>query len=381
VTKTELQSAVDACALAAAQELRPGVTPSDPQAVNRAVSAGMTAGNRNNVGFQAAGVGFVAGDILFSDRLSNNANPPVYPFGYVAASAANPATTRYAMCSKTVGGVASWFMQVLQSFIGSASAGQSVTAWAVATLAPSQTNCAIPLGICEKGPASSNYGLTPGSWISDNFGSPSSGNFGWVDFSPPNGGASELAALLTGSGQCNLNVSTPVGQTGSLGNAAAKAWNSRFGLYQNGNGNPSLTTATPDFSGYAYTPTNWPTKSGAFSNFQSQRASFATYEGNAATGLSIGNAYSSVSSAQLASNGADRRMVTAPVLNCAAWSGGATTAPIDAWACVMMLHPVSSTSDMLYLEIVALSSTPGNPCATSGLAGGTAGPLVPVLVQ
>ena len=42
VTKTELQSAVDACALAAAAELRPGVVPPDPQAVNRAVSAALT---------------------------------------------------------------------------------------------------------------------------------------------------------------------------------------------------------------------------------------------------------------------------------------------------------------------------------------------------
>ena len=46
VTKTEMQSAMDACALAAAAELRPGVTPPDSLAVSRAVSAGMTAGNQ-----------------------------------------------------------------------------------------------------------------------------------------------------------------------------------------------------------------------------------------------------------------------------------------------------------------------------------------------
>ena len=54
VMKTELQSANDACALAAASELRPGLSPADTEAVNRAISAGMTAGNRNKVGFQAA---------------------------------------------------------------------------------------------------------------------------------------------------------------------------------------------------------------------------------------------------------------------------------------------------------------------------------------
>src|SRR5690349_10129514 len=86
VTKTELQSAMDACALAASAELRPGLTPTDALAVSRAVSAGMTAGNRNNVGFQAAAAGITAADIYFSDRLSNNANPPSFPFGYVSST-------------------------------------------------------------------------------------------------------------------------------------------------------------------------------------------------------------------------------------------------------------------------------------------------------
>src|SRR5690349_24551964 len=57
VMKTELQSADDACALAAASELRPGLSPADTDAVNRAISAGLTAGNRNNIGFQAAPAG------------------------------------------------------------------------------------------------------------------------------------------------------------------------------------------------------------------------------------------------------------------------------------------------------------------------------------
>src|SRR5687768_18468509 len=54
VTKTELQSATDACALAAAAELKPVVNPPDLQAVTRAVSAGITAGTRNRVDLQSA---------------------------------------------------------------------------------------------------------------------------------------------------------------------------------------------------------------------------------------------------------------------------------------------------------------------------------------
>jgi Flp pilus assembly protein TadG len=72
VTKTELQSALDACALAAAAELRPGVSPPDTQAVNRAVSAALTTANRNKVVFQANSAAISAADIYFSDRLSNN---------------------------------------------------------------------------------------------------------------------------------------------------------------------------------------------------------------------------------------------------------------------------------------------------------------------
>ena len=112
---------------------------------------------------------------------------------------------------------------------------QSVSATAVATLAPSQVNCGIPLAMCSKGSATGAppFGLNVGQWYSSRFsaGGGISGNFNWIDFTPPSGGESELSSLMTGSGVCNLNVTTPVGQTGVLGNAMAKAFNSRFGLY------------------------------------------------------------------------------------------------------------------------------------------------------
>lgn len=390
VTKTELQSAMDSCSLAAAAELRPGVVPPDPQAINRAVNAGILAGNRNNVDFQSQGAGIAASDILFSDRLSNNTS--TFPYGYVSSTSANYATARYAMCARAQGGIGTWFIQVLEDFLGAPSGPKTVGAWAAATLEPSQTNCAIPLGVCEMGSPPS-YGLTPGQWIGGRFssGGGSTGSFDWIDFTPPAGGANELAGLLTGAGQCNLNVTTPVGQTGSLGNAAAKAWNSRFGLYQSGSGNPNLSTATPDFTGYSYTGTNWLSQSNAFPDFQNKRTAFASYgntvdtvsAGNTITGLSISNAYNVAThgaGGQLATNGADRRLVTAPIVNCSGWQS-AQTVPIDAWACVLMLHPIANPTDDVHMEFVSLSNTPGNPCATSGLGGGTAGPLVPVLVQ
>src|SRR5688500_14245485 len=95
VTKTELQTAMDACALAAAAELRPSLNPPDVLAVSRAVSAGITAGTRNRVDLQAAPPAITAADIYFSDRLSDNST--TFPFGYLPAAAANPATARYVL--------------------------------------------------------------------------------------------------------------------------------------------------------------------------------------------------------------------------------------------------------------------------------------------
>jgi hypothetical protein len=46
-----------------------------------------------------------------------------------------------------------------------------------------------------------------------------------------------------------------------------------------------------------------------------------------------------------------------------------------------MLHPIGAPGDVVSMEYVGLASDPGSPCATSGLGGGTFGPLVPVLTQ
>jgi hypothetical protein len=387
VMKTELQSANDACALAAASELRPGVSPPDTDAVNRAISAGLTAGNRNNIGFQNVSAGITAADIYFSDRLSNNTT--TFPFGYVSSNAANPATAKYVMCAHAATGITSWLMQMVQGLLGTNSGPNTVFAFATATIAPAQTNCGIPLGVCSKGPAP-NFGFNTGDWISGRFSSGGglTGNFNWIDFTPPSGGESELAALITGQGQCNLNVTTPVGQTGSLGNAAAKAWNTRFGLYQGSN---NITNAPPDYTGYGYTSTNWPSQSNAFPDFQAKRLAFASYgnttdtvtAGNTITGLSINNGYSVAThgaGGQLGINGADRRVVTAPVVDCSGWAS-AQTVPIIGWACVLMLHPIADPSQDVHMEYLGNPSVVGSPCVTFGLAGGTTGPLVPVLVH
>ena len=391
VTKTELQSATDACALAAAAELKPGVTPPDLQAIARAVSAGITAGTRNRVDLQSAAATLTAANIYFSDRLSDNST--IFPFGYLPSGSADPATARYVLCVTGQGGIASYFMHILESFLGGTPTNKGVGAWATATLQPAQLNCAIPLGVCNPAGTSSDpfAGMTVGQWFRSKTPTPQppgTGSFDWIDFTPSaGGGASELADMIKGSGACNVPAAgTPVGQQGNI-ESLDKAWNTRFGLYK---GSDSPATATPDYTGYGYNPANWnPSIGNAFNgtsatgipNFLASRGSNSSYQGIP------GQGYSTSPSSVHASNGADRRLVTAPVVNCAAWAGtNPQQIPVLGYACMLMLHPMTHPSDPLYsvevwLEYRGPSNDPNSPCNTSGVAGGTAGPLVPVLVH
>lgn len=387
VTKTELQSAMDACALAAAAELK-----ADPQAIERAVSAGITAGNRNAVGFQAASANVTAADILFSDRLSDNST--TYPFGYVANTAADPATSSYAMCARAETGIVTWFMQVLQGMIGSPVTTGTVGAWATATLVSSQINCALPIGLCKLPSAPSTnplQGLVVGQWVTSKLTASATGSFDWIDFTPPGGGASELGNIIKGQGQCSLATGgTEVGEQGNKA-SLGKAWNTRFGLYKGGD---TPETAPPDFTGYAYTPTSWPSKfdayggsSGTTPNFRTARAGYLPYQGDAASGIAMNGGYTNSSNATLQASGADRRIVTVPVVDCTSWAASTPqTVPILDYACVLMLHPMSNDNgpaagEEVWLEYRGAANSAASPCSTSGLAGGTAGPLVPALVH
>ena len=69
----------------------------------------------------------------------------------------------------------------------------------------------------------------------------------------------------------------------------------------------------------------------------------------------------------------DRRIATVPVLD------GANKV-ID-YLCVFLLHPMSGPNDDVRIEIIGSAGALSSPCTTSGLPGGSAGPLVPVLVR
>ena len=386
VNKTELQNAADACALAAARELTCSVAPCPESNLTNARAAGVFVAGRGNRDLQSTPVVIAPNDVRFSTALAPNDL-------YRSIAEGADATSRYVMCIARSTGIVPWFMGVLG--IGA----QDVNASAVATLAPAQTNCGIPIALCQEEGQSHTppFGLVKGKWYGGmpRSGGGLTGNYSWVDFSPPAGGASELEGLLKGAGICDLVVTNPVGQTG-MAQGAADAFNSRFGLYKNGAGNPQSSDAPPDYTGFAYTSADttsggthsWPAGADALSDFLSKRNVNAPYgnpdaaAGNAVTGLSIANAFRPAQAPELASSGADRRLVVMPIVDCDAWQSTQTT-PINSWACVLLLYPMDGPTSPVWFEYLGLSSDPTSPCATSGSVGGpgSVGPQVPALVQ
>ncbi len=379
VNKTELQNAADACALAAARELD-----GNADALSRADNVGVVVGKQNLVGFQDAEVELTSANLRYSEHLSPND-------AYQTSANADPAKAKFVMCTVKRSGIGMWFMGV-RGF-----GDQTVGAYAVATLLPAQTSCALPIGFCEnKSPAAScpeggvpdKHGLCVGDWRNGRF-EASDGSFGafnWIDFVDKDGGTSDLGELLI-TGLCEIpDVSEVKYAEPGVAQAAAKAWNSRFGLYPpgGGTGNPSPTgtpPATADWTGYSYTTTTegkvaWPAQRNAFADFLAHRVTNDPYQGDKESGLKLTGSYTSIEAPA-----ADRRVVPVPIINCTLWGPGKQVV-IEDWACVLMLHPIGNpSSEDVYMEYRGLASTPGSPCASYGLAGGTIGPLIPVLVQ
>jgi Flp pilus assembly protein TadG len=378
VEKTELQNATDACALAASRELTCAAAPCAASFLDNAVASGRAVAARNNVNFQSAGVDIAPGDIKFATTFLPNSNPP--NFGYVSQADANSALQyKYVMCTARQTGIIPWFMQVLGA------GSQSVSAQAVATLAPAQANCAIPIGLCMSAtgtPTDPYAGLVVGDWTSIT--STESGKSRWVDFTPPGGGAHELALMFTGTGGCN--VPPPGSQVGEPGTKTSleKAWNTRFGLYKGGD---TISSAPPDYTGYAYTATSWPLGRNAYSgtspngapNFLSARANHSIFQGDS-SGITLQGGYTYSTAGQLTSLGSDRRLVTVPVVECPMKN---ERYPVRGYACALMLHPIEKDDDEPRIEYLGKSSDSNSPCATSGAVGGPngVGPKVPALMQ
>ncbi|MEP6604550.1 MAG: pilus assembly protein TadG-related protein [Nitrosospira sp.] len=384
VVKSELQNSADACALAAVREL----AGANINQLTLAEAAGITAGMRHNVLFQGEPVPFTVDDsVTFSQTLNGFYQPKA------ATSSTEAILMRYVRCAVERGGIATWFIQILNVLPGITIGNQAVAAAAVATRLPSQTiSCAIPVAICSSA-------VTPapavGTWLQSLIGPGGSGSgtgnltgsFIWADHTPPGGGASELGENFIGAGACNLPaIGAQVGEAGVI-STLATYWNSRFGIYQ---GSAQQSESVSDYTGYAYTdaPGSWPKKFNAFVDFRIKRGTYAAYQGNTTTGLSISGTVSD--SGNLQASGGDRRLASVAVVDCAGFTNGSAIASVQSWACVLMLHPINDSpggsgtgANRMYLEYLGRSDDQGSPCTTSGLPGGpgSGGTLVPALVR
>ncbi len=385
IVKSELQTAMDSCALAAAQELD-----LQPSAIDRARSAGLTAGNLNRVNFQSAnwsGQGqLINADITFKDS------------SYVAT--ADPALAQYAQCQHTQPAVQLWLLRALGAFSGNTAGFPSthdVLASAVATRAHGQTTCPIPVAAKPKaGGVAPDYGFTPGEWVTvlTSQSSIPGGYIGWANLDGSNS-ASETRAEM--NGKCGTRVNDVLGTPGTQ-TTIAEDWNYRFGIYKSMPSFPSDPSyKRPDYSGYSYTDNNWPPDpsnpnvrnaysgspySGSAQNFATQRANFA------ACGSSVSNCESIIdrrlnsfqhvaaSGGGAASHGlwgTNRRIVIVPVTD-------GVNRVVD-FLCMLMLQPLSVPMADVQLEYIGNASRRDSPCSFSGMPGGSAGPLVPALVR
>jgi uncharacterized membrane protein len=124
IIKTELQTAMNSCALAAAKELDGQDT-----ALVRAASAGQLAGNPNNTSAQpntwSNKEKRIIAEITFKDS------------SYVATVI--PANARYAQCQYTKSGIGIWLLQFIENFPDNSENyphDKNITALAVATSMP-----------------------------------------------------------------------------------------------------------------------------------------------------------------------------------------------------------------------------------------------------
>jgi len=396
VVKSELQTAMDSCALAAAQELdlQPSIGGA-PSAIDRARSAGLTAGNLNAVNFQSgtwSGKGqLVDAEVTFKDQ------------DYAVTT--DPTVAQYVQCQHVQPAVQMWLMHAMGTFLGNTTdypSVRNVMASAVATRAHGQTTCPIPVTLKPRdtcgGPCPGpDYGLTPGEWVTvlTSQSAVPGGYIGWANLDGSNS-ASETRAEM--NGKCGTRVNDVLGTPGTQ-TTIAEDWNYRFGIYKklpDFNTDPSYMR--PDFSGYAYTATNWPSQFNAWDgtdagahytadNFVNKRASNGACAPNgnvngadsceSITGISLNSfkdlAASGTGPASHGAWGSNRRVVTVPVTD-------ATNKVID-FACMFMLAPLAIPMADTKLEYIGNASLQTSPCSFSGMPGGAAGPLVPALVR
>lgn len=385
VVKTELQTAMDSCALAAAQELDFQET-----SLSRARSAGISAGNLNPVNLQSAnwsGQGQLT-DVSFTFRDANFTPTTI------------PAQAKYVECQHAQPNIRMFLLHLMGAHVHDATAYPSTTsvgARAVATRVSAQTTCPIPIALKRvPGSAPPNYGFQVGQWVTV-YGNRegAGGEFGWYNLDGSTNARSTREQLE--EGRCGTEVGDELGTPGAKA-GVHEAWNYRFGIYRN---NVDPAEHRPDLSGYSYTAHNWrnampqnafdgtpaPGSHSSAENFLLKRQNFRSFDDqgssiqsgstivfNRANALnSFGVLATHGANGQHQQYGGNRRLATTPVID-------ENNRVID-YMCVFMLHPLTGPQDDAQIEVRGNAGTLTSPCTTSGLPGGNAGPLVPALVR
>lgn len=365
IVKTQLQNAVDACALSAGQELD-----GTSAQFNRAQEAGRLAGVAHKANLQNVPIAFPNDNaVTFSATLNGS---------YVTASAVTglPSTYKFVRC--TANSAVNKLITV-----PTLDPSDTVTARATASRVPAQSPCVLPIGVCSNANAITTN--TVGAWISGEVGKndPCVGNvncYKWVVYNGATPNASNLANLLTGNNTCGINLA---GQSVTEFSGAAASpydeYNTRFGVQKGTN------PVNPDFTGYGYTPGPLPNgyppaaaytaanslfAINAYNNYIIKETALAPYQDK--PNLS---GYTTIS--PTVANANARRIGIVPVIPC---TGGTST--VTNYMCVLMLNPIASGggNKTLYLEYLGTSDA-GACSIVSFAGGGGAGPTVSALVQ
>ncbi len=366
ISKTEMQGAADACALAAARELVCDGT-SDACLLN-ARAAGRFVARQNKAGLQRTAVAVPDAGITFSSSLGGS------------YSAGGPNQARFVRCTADAS-VAPWLM-------GLFGAGASrVAATAVGTPSPAQTFClSTPMALCTASGSGPDHGLSAAAWVAatsngSEAGDTLTGGMRWATLSGDTDATAISDQMAGATPVCGLATGRSILLPSGAQPGAKAAYNTRFGLYLGGASAYKAANAPPDLTGYAY-PTSAIAldSSAAFTDYLGRSAAHTPFMRPAPdyTGTAAGDALSAAEHQARGTTG--RRLVAVPFVDC-----GASPATIQGTACVLLLNPMASGngSSTLHFQYLGNASASGTACGSYGQPGGTGsdGPLVPTLAQ
>jgi hypothetical protein len=286
-----------------------------------------------------------------------------------------------------------WLLHIAGVTSGNTAANpttRSVLASAAATRASAQSTCPVPVALRGKtGGVAPNYGFAVGEWVTVyDKGGAANGEMGWYNLDGSNN-AAETRNELSETGYCGVRVGDQLGTPGAKVSVDTE-WNQRFGIYKKDLSDGSH----PDQTGYAYSTFNWPSGANAYAgvvalggtdpsarNYTTQRANYVPYGTTLDAGSTIvfnkSNALNSfkgvATTPQLTASGTSRRLVLVPVID--------VNRKVTDYACMLMLAPMTGPDMPVQMEFVGNAGSLSSPCTSNGLAGGTAGPKVPVLVR